>query len=166
MTYLTTLLSETHQKEKFRCGKEMLDVYMHRQAGQDIKKKVATCFVLSDDPFTIKGYYTLSAGSIPRAQIPENISKKLPRYEDIPVILLGRLAVDSTFKGQGLGEMLLLDALKRSLDLASDAIGAVAVVVDPLDKDAQSFYENYGFIALPDSRRMFLPMKTIGMLFN
>jgi GNAT superfamily N-acetyltransferase len=166
MTYLTTLLSETHQKEKFRCGKEMLDVYLHRQAGQDLRKKVSTCFVLSDDQLTIKGYYTLSAGSIPRAQIPENVSKKLPRYEDIPVILLGRLAVDENFKGLGLGGILLLDALKRSFDIKSEAIGAVAVLVDPLDADAVGFYRKYGFILLTDSGRMFLPMKTIEKLFN
>jgi GNAT superfamily N-acetyltransferase len=166
MTYLTTLLSQTHQKEKFSCGKEMLDSYIHRQAGQDMKKKVATCFVLSADQKTIKGYYTLSTGSIPRSQIPESISKKLSKYEEMPVILLGRLAVDANFRGQGLGGDLLIDALKRSFDIAATAIGAIAVVVDPLDDDARAFYGHYGFISLPDSGRMFLVMKTIEGLFG
>jgi GNAT superfamily N-acetyltransferase len=166
MNYLTTLLADNHQKENFHCGKEMLDVYFHRQAGQDMRKKVSTCFVLSDAENIIKGYYTLSSGSIPRAKLPDAVSKKLPRYEDIPVVLLGRLAVDLRFKGQGLGSLLLLDALQRSFDTASNAVGAVAVVVDPLDEDAKLFYKEYGFMVLPDSGRMFMAMKTIGELFK
>jgi GNAT superfamily N-acetyltransferase len=166
MNYLTTLLADNHQKENFHSGKEMLDVYIHRQAGQDMRKKVSTCFVLSDAENIIKGYYTLSFGSIPRSKLPDAISKKLPRYEDIPVILLGRLAVDLRFKGQGLGSLLLIDALQRSFDTASNSVGAVAVVVDPLDTEAKSFYGKYGFIDLPDSGKMFLAMKTIGGLLR
>jgi GNAT superfamily N-acetyltransferase len=167
MTYLTNLLNASHEKAKFSCGKQMLDDYIHKQAGQDIKSKVSTCFILSDDGKSIKGYYTLSGGSIPHSQVPPDISKKLklPRYKDLPVILLGRLAIDTRFMGQGFGADLLIDALKRCCDTSSNAVAAMAVVVDPLDEEAERFYLKYGFIGLPDSKRMFLPMKTIEQLF-
>jgi predicted GNAT family N-acyltransferase len=168
MTYLTKLLNASHEKAKFSCGKEMLDNYIQKQAGQDIKSKVSTCFVLSDDGKLIKGYYTLSGGSIPHSQVSADTSKKLklPRYKDLPVILLGRLAIDTRFMGQGLGSALLIDALKRCYDASSQAVAAMAVVVDPLDEQAKQFYSKYGFISLPDSERMFLPMKTIEQLFK
>ena len=165
MSYLTALLTTSHEKAKFSCGKEMLDNYIQKQARQDVKAKVSACFILSDDNREIKGYYTLSNGSIPNAQLPESILKKLPRYQDLPVTLLGRLAVDNKFKGQQLGSKLLLDALKRSFDL-STKIGSMAVIVDPIDQDAVDFHAKFEFISLPDSGRMFLPMATISQLFK
>ena len=90
----------------------------------------------------------------------------MPRaYKDLPMILLGRLAVAESQKGNGLGELLLVDALKRSYDISSSEIGAIAVVVDPIN-DSETFYEKYGFTKLPDSGKMFLPMTTIASLFN
>jgi len=166
MSYLTSLLANMHEKEKFSCGKAMLDDYLHKQAKQDVKKKLSACFVLSDDDKEIKGYYTLSNLSIPRSQLPESIIRKLPPYKDLPVTLLGRLAVDSRFKGQQLGRLLLIDALKRSFDAASTSTASMAVIVDPIDQEATDFYARFGFIALPDSRRMFIPMQTVEPLFN
>ncbi|HEY0732642.1 MAG TPA: GNAT family N-acetyltransferase [Chitinophagaceae bacterium] len=168
MNYLTSLLGPTHEKGKFSCGKKMLDDYIHKQAGQDIKNKVSTCFVLSDDGKVVKGYYTLSSGSIPHSQVPVELNKKLklPRYKDLPVILLGRLAIDQQFKGEGLGSSLLLDALRRSYATASNAVAAMAVILDPLDEEARRFYQKFGFVNLPDSKRMFLPMKTIEQIFH
>ena len=165
MSYLTALLTTSHEKAKFSCGKEMLDNYIHKQARQDVKAKVSACFILSDDNREIKGYYTLSNGSIPNSQLPESILKKLPRYQDLPVTLSGRLAVDNKFKGQQPGSKLLLDALKRSFDL-STKIGSMAVIVDPIDQEAVDFYTKFEFISLPDSGRMFLPMATISQLFK
>src|SRR5687768_4547173 len=98
MSYVTTLLATSHEKAKFSCGKAMLDNYIQKQAKQDVKAKVSACFILSDDGKEIKGYYTLSNGSIPNSQLPESVLKKLPRYQDLPVTLLGRLAVDNKFK--------------------------------------------------------------------
>ncbi len=96
-----------------------------------------------------------------------DIQKKMPSsYTVLPTTLLGRLAVDQRFQGKGLGEQLLLDALKRSYDISALEIGSVAIVVDPLDKAGVSFYAQYGFVKLPDRGRMFLPMKTIGRLFS
>lgn len=165
MSYATVLLSLNHEKAKFSCGKGMLDNYIHNQAKQDVKSKVSACFIYSEDEKEVKGYYTLSNGSIPNSQLPDSFKKKLPRYQDLPVTLLGRLAVDSKFKGKKIGKLLLLDALKRSYDTSS-SIGSLAVVVDPIDQEAADFYTKYGFILLPDSNRMFLPMLTIEQLFT
>jgi len=165
MSYITALLEASHERAKFSCGNAMLDNYIQKQARQDVKAKVSACFILSDDDKEIKGYYTLSNGSIPNSQLPESVLKKLPRYQDLPVTLLGRLAIDNKFKGQKLGKLLLLDALKRSYDTSSN-IGSMAVIVDPIDQEATDFYSKYGFILLPDSGRMFLPMATIEQLFK
>ena len=167
MTYLTELLDAKHRKKEFFCGKNMLDKYFHEQANQDIKKKLSACFVKEDsETGLVEGYYTLSNSSIPKDAIPFDIQKKLPpSYTSIPVTLLGRLAVDARFHGKGLGKLLLLDALSRSNDL-SKKMGSFAVIVDPLDDEAKKIYDKYGFIMLPDSGKMFLPMKTIEQLFN
>ena len=166
MTYITSPLSFSHNKKDFTCGKDLLDNYLHKQANQDIKRKISVCFVLTDDNNNVKGYYTLSNDNIPQDQLPQKIKKNMPKsYANLPTTLLGRLAVDVNYKGQGLGELLLLDALKRSFDISSESIGSMAVVVDPIDNEAISFYEKYGFILLPDSDKMFIPMKTIKELF-
>jgi predicted GNAT family N-acyltransferase len=167
MNLISEILSSKHRKSEFSCGNEVLDDYLHKQANQDIKRKLSACFVLNDkETNLIKGYYTLSNNSIPQESTPIQIQKKLPKsYKSIPTTLLGRLAVDSRFQGQGVGKLLLIDALKRSYEI-SKTIGSFAVVVDPIDKGAENFYAKYGFIKLPDSEKMFLPMRTINQLFE
>jgi GNAT superfamily N-acetyltransferase len=167
MSYLAVSLDSKHDRGKFSCRKELLDNYFWHQAKQDVKKKLSACFVLIDKELKIiTGYYTLSSSSIPHDKIPETFSKKLPKsYLSIPTILLGRLAIDKSIQGKGIGKILLIDALKRCFG-ASDFIGAFAVIVDPLDNEAERFYQKYGFIKLPDSEKMFLPMKTIKELFE
>lgn len=165
MTYLTELLDTKHIKEHFDCGQPLLTRYLHKQAKQDVKRQLTACFVICNDRNEIKGYYTLSNAGIERSSLPEGISKKLPpSYHSLPVTLLGRLARDLRYNGERLGELLLIDALKRSFE-ASMRIGSIAVVVDPIDEAAQNFYLRYGFTNLPDSGKMFLSMKTIGNLF-
>lgn len=168
MSYLTLPLDSTHNRDGFLCTVPPLDDYLWKQAGQDMKKMLAVVFVLPDEqkPSLIKGYYTLSGDNIPQQQVPEEVSKKMPKYGHLPVTLLGRLAVDINYRGKGLGELLLLDALARSRDIARNHIGSIAVVVDPIDYDAGCFYAKYGFISLPDSKRMFLPMATVKKLFK
>jgi predicted GNAT family N-acyltransferase len=167
MSQITENLNSQHRKNKFSCGKQILDTYLHRQANQDIKRKLSACFVIIDkESNLIKGYYTLSNNSIPQKFIPKKFQKRLPKtYSLIPATLLGRLAIDTRFQGKGNGKLLLIDALKRSFEL-SKSIGSFAVIVDPLDKDTEMFYDKYGFIELPDSGKMFLPMKTIKELFE
>ena len=164
MSVKIDLLNSSLNKKDFNCGKEMLDNYLHTQASQDVKRKLCVVFALFEDT-TIKGYYTLSNASIPAELMPEAIKKKMPgSYKALPVTLLGRLAVDTKFKGQGLGGILLLDALKRSFTIAGESIGSIGIVVDPLDEDAVVFYQKFGFILLPDSGKMFLPMADIAQL--
>lgn len=167
MNRLTEILGAKHNKKAFCCGKELLDNYLHHQAGQDVKRKLSACFVINDaETKLIQGYYTLSNSSIPLNAVPHGFRQKLPKtYTFIPVTLLGRLAVDNRFQGKGTGKLLLIDALKRSFEAAKN-IGSFAVVVDPLDKEAEAFYEKYGFIKLPDSGKMFLAMQTVKTLFD
>jgi len=109
----------------------------------------------------IAGYHTLSSSSIKTVDLPDDVQSKLPRYEATPVILLGRLARDLRFRGAGIGERLLTDALQRGLEVQT-RIGAVAVVVDAIDEPAARFYEAYGFIRFPrDSSRLFIAMDTV-----
>jgi predicted GNAT family N-acyltransferase len=167
MNGLTENLNSTHRKEEFSCGNDMLDNYLHKQANQDIKRKLSACFVLNDkETDLLKGYYTLANSSIAQELIPIEFQKKLPNsYKSIPTTLLGRLAIDNRFQKQGVGKILLVDALKRSYEI-SKSIGSFAVVVDPIDEDAERFYDKYGFIKFPDSGKMFLPMNTIKGLFE
>lgn len=161
------LLAKKHKAKAFDCGKAMLDNYIHHQASQDVKRKLSVCFVWEDtETGLIQGYYTLANNSILLNTIPEKWRKKLPKsYTSIPATLLGRLAVDKRFQGKGIGRILLVDALKKSYEV-SEEIGSFAVVVDPLDDEAEKFYEKYGFIKLPDSGKMFIAMKTLKELFE
>ena len=167
MSYITEPLDSKHSRDNFRCGKDLLDNYFWIQAKQDVKRKLSACFVLVDNETgKISGYYTLSSCSISNDLIPETFKKKLPKsYLSIPTVLLGRLAIDKDFQGKGVGKLLLIDSLKRCYE-TSKSIEKSAVIVDPLDKQAEKFYEKYGFINLPDSGKMFLPMKTIEELFE
>jgi ribosomal protein S18 acetylase RimI-like enzyme len=164
MNYITIPLEPSHRKENFSCGKPLLDTYLQKQAKQDVKRRLSVCFVLAEGN-EIKGFYTLSTASVERRFLPQNIVKKLPpSYVDLPAALLGRLAVNSNYQGQGVGEMILMDALKRSF-FASTIAASMAIVVDPLDTGAAAFYRRYDFIVLPGSGKMFLPMATVAMLF-
>ncbi len=164
--YLTDALSPKHQKDHFDCGQDLLNSYIRRQASQDVKRRISACFILAAEDGLVMGYYTLSSASIARKKLPPAIIKKLPVcYSDLPVTRLGRLAVDKTQKGKGLGEALLVDALKRAFFASVQSVASMAVVVDPIDQNALNFYTKYGFIKLPDSGKMFLTMNTVAKLF-
>ncbi len=154
----TVTLNSSHKKNLFVCEEPSLEGYLRKQAGQDVKRQVAACFILEGEDGAVKGYYTLSADSVDRTLIPGDLQKKLP-YKNLPVTLLGRLARDSNYKGQGIGGLLLADALRRAY-LASSTIGVWAVVTDPINEKARAFYESFGFLSL-ESERMFIPMETI-----
>ncbi len=158
------LLTKSHRRKEFTCEEESLTKYIRTQVSQDIKRKLAVCFVIPGPNDEVLGYYTLSTESIDKEDVPDQYRKHLPPSYRAPVILLGRLARDVSQKGKGLGETLLVDALFRCLKLSSKSIGALAVVVDPINEHAVQFYSKYGFILLPDSGRMFMPMKTIEQL--
>ena len=155
-------LAKHHDRESFSCGVRELDIYIRKLASQDSRRKVARVFVARlKGKKAIAGYYTLSAASIELQKMPEKIKKKLPRYP-VPVARIGRLAVDRSCQGIGLGEYLLMDALNRIM-AASEVVAIFAAIVEATDDNARTFYEKYGFVSLPENpRRMVLPLETIG----
>ena len=164
-THQIAPLSAEHDRADFRSGSEPLDRYLRERANQDFKRYVATPFVLYDlYAKRIAGYYTLAATSIQFEDLPAAMRKKLPRYPIVPAILLGRLAVDERYQGQGLGAFLLVDALRRSL---MNEIVAAAVVIDAKDQTAQAFYKYHNFVAIAGQPlRLFLPMTLIARQFS
>ncbi len=152
-------LSASLDRSAFTSGVEPLDRYFRERVPQDLKRRMATAFVaLEQQTGRIAGYYTLSAASVPISGLPDVLKARLPRYPSLPVVLLGRLAVDRRYRGQGLGGALLADALART---AIAEIGAYALVVDAKDEPAATFYRHHGFIAFFEQpRRLFLPIAT------
>lgn len=153
------LLNGQHDRVAFNSDSEPLNRYIQTQASQDVRRRVAACYVALAGEQRIAGYYTLASSSVLLTELPANIGKKLPRYPTVPAVRMGRLAVDQAFKGQGLGGALLADALDRA---ARAEIAAFAMVVDAKDDAASAFYQHHGFIALPDSPlTLFLPLATV-----
>ena len=152
-------LNATHDRAAFHSDSAPLNRYLREQAGQDMRRRVAACFVALADEQRIAGYYTLASASVLLADFPADVGRKLPRYPTVPAVRMGRLAVDQAFKGQGLGGALLADALTRA---ARAEIAAYALVVDAKNETAAAFYRHHGFITLPDSRRtLFLPLARV-----
>ena len=152
---------KNQQRKQFDCGIDELNKYLYQNISQDVKRNIATAFVVLDNNKII-GFYTLSASSINTGDLPEILKNKCPKYPLVPVALLGRLAVDVHYQKQGLGDLLLMDALKRSLR-SSEQIAIMSVAVDAINQSAINFYQNYGFDKL-SGNRLFLPIKTIARL--
>jgi GNAT superfamily N-acetyltransferase len=159
-------LGKEHDRAAFSSGSQPLDAYFRTQARQDIEKRVAATFVLRDmETRRIAGFYSLSSTAIPLDKFPAEIAKRLPKYPLVPATLLARLAVDSDYRRRGLGEFLLLDALRRSLEHSRE-VASAALVVDAKDQAARTLCLKHRFLDFPDqSMRLFLPMKTIEKLF-
>ncbi len=159
-------LTKKHKRSDFSCGSAPLDRYLKNQARQDAKRGIAAPFVLVRPVNKIIGYYTLSAFSIELEKLPQAQIRKLPKYPGVPATLLGRLATDQNYRGLGLGEHLLMDALYRSYN-ATAQIASYAVVVDAKDAAAIAFYTKYDFTQFPDHpHRLFLPMNRMKKLFS
>jgi GNAT superfamily N-acetyltransferase len=158
--FVSARLTSGHDRSKFSCGVEALDRYFRQQSTQDMKRRIANCFVLVDSSNgNIAAYYTLSATSVLLADMPDEQAKRLPRYPTVPSVLLGRLAVAADYQGRHLGESVLVDAVDRA---ARADIGAFAIVVDPKDDRARRFYLRYGFAELPTpERRLYVPIGSI-----
>ncbi len=150
-----------HRREEFSCESPELTTYLQTRARKEMEARVAACFVLVPvaEPGRIAGFYTLSAAEVLLTALPPDMAKKLPRYPSLPVTLLGRLARDTRFRGQGIGDLLMADALRRAWRSSAE-IGSIAVVTDPKDERAAAFYRDFGFLPL-DSRRLLLPMKDL-----
>ena len=157
-------LDPRHDRASFSCGEPALDRYIRRQASQDARRRVAQVFIATEEASEeIAGFYTLSAASFEKDELPASLAKRLPHYP-VPAVVIGRLAVDLGHRGRRLGEFLLLDAVRR-VARASTAIAVYAIVVDAKNDRSHAFYERYGFIPFPSSpRRLFLPMQTLEKL--
>ena len=149
-------LTSQHDRSRFSCGRSELDQYFKERATQDIKRRMSNCFVACDDQGQIAAYYTLAATSLPLLELSDATKKRLPRYELLPAVLIGRLAVDIKFQGQRLGGALILDAAAR----AARAEPAVfALIVDAKDEAAKGFYQHLGFQPFNSKpKAMFLPL--------
>ena len=159
-------LGANHDRAAFSCGIPQLDKYLQTQARQDAEKHLTAVFILTNDSKTIVGYYTLSQHSIHLDSIPEELAKKLTKMPDIPATLIGRLARSNAFRGKGVGEILLTDALKRSLE-NSRQVASWAVIVDAKDAESVAFYKRYGFLDIPKTpNRLFVPMRTVEKMFS
>jgi GNAT superfamily N-acetyltransferase len=159
-------LGSHHDRAGFTCGVESLDRYLKTQAGQDVKRMASGVFVLAglDEPAAILGYYTLCATSLAPGEVPLPARKFVPRYPLVAATLIGRLAIARGRQGEGLGTLLLADALRRAYASAA-IVGSSMVVVDAISEQAAAFYEAAGFVRLPDSLRLVLPTATIAKLF-
>jgi GNAT superfamily N-acetyltransferase len=153
------LLHRGHDRAGFACGVAPLDDWFRTRAAQDQRRHVAQVFVALDER-GIVGFYSLSMFSLVLDSVPEDLRRKLPRYDAIPAALIGRLARAQRAKGSGLGDLLLADATKRVL-AATSSLAAYAIVVDAKDEPARRFYESHGFVPLPSRpSRLFLLTET------
>jgi ribosomal protein S18 acetylase RimI-like enzyme len=155
-----------HRREEFVCGVEALNDYLKKRARKEMDAGLAVCFVAvpESDPGCIAGFYTLSAATILTPALPEALTKKLPRYGEFPATLLGRLARSTAFKGQGLGDRLMMSAFARAAH-AAEEVASWAIVTDPKDDNAQRFYEEFGFSEL-GTNRLFMSMKQVKTLLS
>lgn len=161
-------IQKKHQRDHFDCGYPILDDYLKKYAKQNHEKGIAKTFVAIDESSSslkVDGFYTVSASTIEFESLPDSSKKGLPAYP-IPAILIGKLAVNSAAKGQGLGTELLVDALLRAAK-ASLEVAVFAVRVDAIDSTARDFYLKYEFIPFHDQPlSLFLPIKSIVKEFS
>jgi predicted N-acetyltransferase YhbS len=162
--YQIERITQRHDRSSFRSGEVSLDDYLARHARQNDELDLSRAFVLVESgEKVVRGYFTLSAGEIDRRDVPVKPKKKLPQYP-VPVVMLGRLAVDQSFQGQGFGSLLIREALLNSL-VAAESIGLMAVVVDAISQKAIDFYRHFGFIPFLDQpNKLFLSMSTVRSL--
>lgn len=156
-------LDKQHDRAAFRCGQPDLDAWFHQRAGQDERRNIARIFVALDPELGVVGFYSLGAFTLALHDLPDDVAKKLPRYDAIPAALIGRLARDERMKGQGMGDLLLADAVKRILG-AGRTLAVFAIVVDAKDEAAARFYEAFGFRPFPSQpNRLFLLTSTAAL---
>ncbi len=157
-------LGAEHDRGSFHCGEEALDRYFQTQATQDIRRRIANCFVAVEVASgQVAAYYTIAAASIPLVDLPPEPAKRLPRYPTLPAVRIGRLAVDRKFQGRGLGGAVLVDAASRCIRWPP---AVYALLVEAKNDAAVAFYRRYlfqPFIGQP--RTLFLPLATAQKAF-
>ena len=149
-------LGRHHDRTAFACGQAELDDWFHRRATQDERRNLARVFVAVDPVLGIVGVYSLSSLTLGLTDLPEDIARKLPRYDALPAALIGRLARDERVRGKGIGALLLADAVHRIMGVGK-TLAVFAIVVDAKDEQAAAFYQDFGFRRFPlHPRRLFL----------
>lgn len=156
------VLGAQHDRTRFQCGVAALDGYFRTQATQDARRRASACFVaVQEETNAVAGYYTLAAGSVPLTDLPESLTKRLPRYPSVPVARVGRLAIDQSFQGRKLGAALLADAVLRAL---RSEVAVFALVVDAKDDAAVAFYRHHGFETYGGQpRQMIVPLASFSV---
>jgi ribosomal protein S18 acetylase RimI-like enzyme len=155
-------LAKNHDRRAFTCGVEALDVYLQRYARQHADANISRTYVAVNGS-SVQGFYSLAMSGIHRENLPIKYVSRFPDFP-LPVARLARLAVAVSFQRQGLGELLLADALRRCLQI-SEAIGMLGVIVDAKDEKARGWYERYEFERLPDAPlTLWLPVAAISAL--
>ncbi len=153
-----------HDRKNFDCGVEPLNTYLSKYANQDQKRSLTRVYVLVADSNLIIGYYSLSAHSVLRDYLPEDI--KISGYDDLPFLLLGRLAVDKNYQGKGYGDTLIFDAFVKTSEMAKN-IGIYGMIVEAKNQKAASFYEGFGFKRLHSTpTKLVLPMSALDILLK
>jgi len=160
--YALEPLGRHHDREGFTCGVESLDSYLKSAASQDMRRKANAVFVLVpvESPNRVAGYFTLCAYGLSPGTIPEAARRLIPRYPLVSATLIGRLAISKDIQGFGLGSLLLAKALLKAYENAS-VVGSSMIVVDAIDPRAARFCQAHGFIKLPESMRLILPLRAI-----
>ena len=148
-------LDQRHDISQFNSGVSGIDTWLRSNARPNEARGGARTYVVCDGNRVI-GFYSLAASAVERRRLPSRVSRNMP--EPVPTILLGQLAVDTRYQRTGLGAGLLADAVKRSL-VATEVIGARAIVVQALDERAKSFYERFGFQPLSDREPLMLAVR-------
>lgn len=155
------ILNSNHNRSGFSCGIQVLDSYIKERATQDIKRGICAVHVLSENETEIIGFYTLAPHAIHISTLPIEIAKKYPSDLPLSCWLIGRLAVDVKYQKQGIGKILLMDALNKILKLSEQA-GGYCIAVDAKDECVKQFYMKYGFEPITTNPlRLFLPIKSI-----
>jgi GNAT superfamily N-acetyltransferase len=155
------LLSKSHDRASFDCGVDELNQYLKNIARQHINKGISRTFVLIDDqnPAVILGFFTLAACEIKVEKLPQKYAKKYPAIA--PAAKLARLAISAKKQRQGLGKLLMVNAIERVITV-SENLGIIGFFVDAKDMNAKQYYEQFGFILLPDDPlELFLPLATL-----
>jgi len=157
-------LNDAHVRSKFDCGVPLLNDWLKQRAGQFERRDLSRTYIATKpNEFVCHGYYSLSTHHLNYETLPNDAAKGLPRV-DLPVVLLGRLAVCQSCQGMGLGETLLIDAMRRVVTFA-DKIGIRAIEVDAIDESAKRFYLKYGFRELKDdTRHLYIAMHEVRKL--
>lgn len=152
-------LDQSHKLEEFSCGIASLDRWLKTKARHNENARASRTYVLCDDNNNVIGYYALATGSISPNQAPRKVKRNMPN--PIPVMVLGRLAIDQTHQGKGLGDALLRDAILRILQ-AAEIAGIKAIVVHAISEQAKQYYAERSFIESPaDPMTMILPLDSI-----